>query len=155
MVPTEAETLELYRNSLVNAESQPVISSILSEFGYGPETIAQGKAVLAETQQAYDTNQMENDEYFSAYNAFTTKREELFDTYALDRKKAKVIFRNDPVVAERLGIRGSVPRTYMNWLETARILHYKHSGSRNSDTAGQIKNHPGAFNPGQYINIGP
>lgn len=73
--------------------------------------------------QAYDANQTENYKYFSAYSAFSTKRDQLFDMYALDRKKAKVISRNDPVVAERLGIRGSVPRTYMNWLETARKFY--------------------------------
>jgi hypothetical protein len=47
---TEAETLEQYRVSLDNVENQSEIASIMAEFGYETETIAEGKTLLAETR---------------------------------------------------------------------------------------------------------
>ncbi|MDX2305511.1 MAG: hypothetical protein NW226_22050 [Microscillaceae bacterium] len=38
--------------------------------------------------------------------------------YTLHRKKAKVIFRNDALMLERLALTGTMPRAYVVWLET-------------------------------------
>jgi hypothetical protein len=45
------------------------------------------------------------------------KKNQLSDIYTLHRKKSKVIFRNDPIIADKLAISGSLPRTYIKWLE--------------------------------------
>jgi len=120
---SEAQALELYRVALENAESQPQIAATMAEFNYTAETIAEGKNLLAQTRQAYNANKTEDDETSAAYNDFNSKRTLLADTYALDRKKAKIIFRNDPLTLEKLGINGSIPQAYVKWLETTRKFY--------------------------------
>ena len=116
---TEAETLELYRIALENAESQAEIATAMTEIGFDSTVIGEGKAILAETRQAYDLNKTEDDETSAAYADFSSKKEQLEDTFTLHRKKAKVVFRNDPLTADKLAITGSMPRTYISWLEAA------------------------------------
>ena len=120
---TDAATLELYRVALENAETQPEIASIMAELGYDSTAIAEGKALLEETRNAYNLNKTEDDESSAAYANFTNKKVQLEDTYSIHRKKAKVVFRNDAVTAEKLSITGSMPRSYVKWLETAKKFY--------------------------------
>lgn len=120
---TEAETLEQYRVSLDNVENQSEIAAIMAEFGYESETIAEGKALLAETRQAFDTNQTEDDETSAAYKSYSTLKDNLAETYSLHRKKAKVIFRNDSLTMDKLAVSGSLPKAYIKWLETTKKFY--------------------------------
>lgn len=43
--------------------------------------------------------------------------------FKLQRKKAKVIFRNDSLTADKLEISGEMPRTYIKWLEAAKKFY--------------------------------
>jgi hypothetical protein len=120
---TEAETLEQYRVSLDNVENQSEIATIMAEFGYDTETIGQGKALLAETRQAYDANKTEDDETFEAYGKFSDLKAQLEETYSLHRKKAKVVFRNDSLTLDKLAVSGSLPKAYVKWLETVKKFY--------------------------------
>jgi hypothetical protein len=120
---TEAETLEQYRVALDNVENQSEIATIMAEFGYETETIAEGKALLAETRQAYDANKTEDDETSAAYNSYSTLKDNLAETYSLHRKKAKVIYRNDSLTMDKLAVSGSLPKAYIKWLETAKKFY--------------------------------
>jgi hypothetical protein len=116
---TDAETLEQYRIALDNAESQAEIAAIMAELGFDSAVIGEGKAILTETHSAYDLNKTEDDETLAAYADFSSKKEQLEDTFTLHRKKTKVVFRNDSLTADKLAITGSMPRTYIKWLEAA------------------------------------
>jgi hypothetical protein len=120
---TDAETLELYRVALDNAENQTEIASIMAELGYDSTVIGAGKALLEETRKAYDLNKTEDDETSAAYAAFSSKKEQLENTYNIHRKKAKVVFRNDSLTADKLAISGAMPRTYIKWLESAKKFY--------------------------------
>lgn len=120
---TDAATLELYRVALENAETQTEIASVMSELGFDNEVLLQGKALLTQARQAYDLNKTEDDETSAAYADFSSKKEQLENTYNMHRKKAKVVFRNDSLTADKLAISGSMPRTYINWLEAAKKFY--------------------------------
>ena len=120
---SEAQALEQYRVALENAESQPQIAAAMAELGYTGETITEGKNLLAKTRKVFDANKTEDDETSEAYDDFKTKRTQLADIYALDRKKAKVVFRNEPLTLERLDINGSIPQAYVKWLETTKKFY--------------------------------
>ena len=120
---TDASTLELYRVALENAETQSEIATIMAELGYDSTVIGEGKAILAETRQAYDLNKTEDDETSAAYADFSSKKGQLEDTFNIHRKKAKVVFRNDSLTADKLAISGAMPRSYMKWLEAARKFY--------------------------------
>jgi hypothetical protein len=120
---TDTQTLELYRVALENAESQPQIATIMADLGYDSEKIAEGKALLTETRTAYDANKTEDDETSAAYADFSSKKEQIENTYNIHRKKAKVVFRNDSLTADKLAITGIMPRTYIKWLEAAKKFY--------------------------------
>lgn len=133
---SEAETLEQYRIALENAETQSEIAAVMAELGYDSAVIAEGKALLTETRSAYDLNKTEDDETSAAYADFSSKKEQLEDTFTLHRKKAKVVFRNDSLTADKLAISGAMPRSYIKWLEAA--TKFYSVASSDSDIQGKL-----------------
>ena len=125
---SQAKILELYRVALSNVENQEEIASIMTELGYDSTVIEEGKALLEETRNAYDFNKTEDDETAAAYAHFTNKKEELDLMYRLHRKKAKVVFRNDDLTANRLKLSGILPKSYVKWLETISTFYTEASG---------------------------
>uniref|UniRef100_UPI003566645D hypothetical protein n=1 Tax=Ancylomarina sp. TaxID=1970196 RepID=UPI003566645D len=87
------------------------------------EVIEEGKTILAATRQAYDGNKTEDDETTAAYAAFYNTKIELEDIFNIHRKKAKVVFRNDPLILDKLAISGAMPRTYIKWVEAAKKFY--------------------------------
>ncbi|MBI0399299.1 hypothetical protein [Cyclobacterium marinum] len=132
---SEAGTLEQYRIALDNVTSQSRISTIMAELGYDAAKIEEGRAILNETRQAYEQNQTEDDEKTAAYADFSSKKEELEDIFSMHRKKAKVIFRKEPITEEELAVSGAKPRTYMRWLEAVKKFY----GIASADTVIQSK----------------
>lgn len=120
---TDSSALEYYRIALDNAEKQPVILAALTDLGYDSTVIGEGKAILAATRQAFDTNKIEDDETSEAYASFSTLKSNLEDIFNTHRKKAKVIFRNDMVTAEKLAILGTMPQAYIKWLEVLKKFY--------------------------------
>ena len=120
---SEAQTLEQYRVALENCEAQAQIATTMAEFGYDSTTIAVGKAKLDATRTTYDSNKTESYESAAAYDAFESKRKELASEYSSHRKKAKVIYRKDPMMCDKLAISGSMPQAYVKWLETIRKFY--------------------------------
>ncbi len=120
---SEAETLEQYRVALENAESQSEIATIMAEFGYDETLIAEGKALFTQTREAYDLNKKEDDETSESYKNFTTLKENLSKTYTLHRKKGKIIFRKDTITKNKLSLTGSLPTSYIKWLETVKKFY--------------------------------
>ena len=120
---SEAETLEQYRVALENAESQTEIATIMAEFGYDETLIAEGKALFTKTREAYDLNKKEDDETSESYTNFTTLKENLAKTYTLHRKKGKIIFRKDTITLNKLSLTGSLPTSYIKWLETVKKFY--------------------------------
>ena len=120
---SEIQTLENYRVALANAVNQSEVAATLSEFGYDAETIASGTTLLAETSEAYSTNKTEDNETIAARAALDSKKEQVGDMYSLDRKKGKVVFRNDDVVLKQLGLTGSIPQSYAKWIEKMKTFY--------------------------------
>src|SRR5690606_3382554 len=123
MATSEAEILEQYRIALHNARHQAAIAEILEEFGYGPDSLAVGDAKLAAARSAFDGLRTEKSEASAAHHVFTTKRDQLVDIYALDRRKARAVLTKDPVIAKQLAILGNTPRSYIRMLEAARTFY--------------------------------
>lgn len=114
---SEAELLERNRVALENAEQQPEIASAMVDIGYDATKIAEGKNLLAETQQAYNFNKTEDDETSEAYSSFEANYDAIDEIYRKHRRKAKVIYRKDPLMLEKLNIDGHMPESYAKWLE--------------------------------------
>lgn len=115
---SELVLLEKYRVAIENAANQPVISQKLAEIGFTADRIKQGKAIFDETRQAYDSNKTEDNETLEAKQKFDLLLKQVNETYGRHRKKAKVIFRNDPVTLSKLELTGAKPRAYVEILDT-------------------------------------
>src|SRR5574344_2289093 len=120
---SEVQTLEQYRVAFENTASQPQISATMAEYGYDSATMAIGKALYDETRLSFDSNKKETDEEAAAYALFTSKEDQLAKIYAEHRKKAKVVFLNDTVTADKLEISGSLPQAYVKWLQTVKNFY--------------------------------
>ena len=120
---SEAETLELYRVALNNTENQPEIANAMAEKGYDASVISQGKDLLAKARQLFDANRIEDNETSAAYSNFAHAKDALEATYGVHRKLAKVVFKNDGVTLERLGILGRIPRPYTSWMEKVKTFY--------------------------------
>ena len=120
---SEAKILENDRVALENVQVQPEIAAAMGEVGYTTEVIAVGKEIWNNTRLVYENNKQEDDESSSAYAAFNNKRNELDGLFKIHWKKAKVVFRNDPVTAEKLAIATALPRTYVKKTECIRRFY--------------------------------
>lgn len=120
---SEAQILEQYRVSFENVENQSEIAAIMAEFGYDETMLTEGKSLFTKTQEAYNSNKTEDDETSEAYNKFIALKEKLSTIYMLHRKKGKVVFRKDETSLNNLGLKGSLPRVYVKWLETVKKFY--------------------------------
>ncbi|PID87752.1 MAG: hypothetical protein CSB06_03700 [Bacteroidia bacterium] len=119
----EIETLEQYRIALENVYREQVIAQEMHQLGYGQETIEKGKQLLEETRQAYDARQYKSDQESASYDRYAQRKKELEKFYGLHRKKAKIIFRKEPMIMERLELDSRVPAAYLKWLETVKKFY--------------------------------
>lgn len=120
---TEIGTLDIWGVSLENAEEQPEIAAKMAELSYDSGKIAEGKTLLTETRQVYDTNKTEEVETTEASEKFKTDRELLEKTFRRHRRKARVVFRKDPVMLKRLAIDDDVPGAYAKLIETVSVFY--------------------------------
>jgi len=117
---SEAAIIDRSQMVITNSENQSEIARLLAEYGYDSSAFAIGKSLLNMAKKASDDSRIETNEKSIAYDAFTTLKKELEYDYALLRKKAKVIFRNDPLILRQLAIVGEIPRVYVSWLNVVR-----------------------------------
>ncbi|GAB7086524.1 hypothetical protein [Marinifilum fragile] len=120
---SEVQVLESYRIALTNVELQPEIAATMAEFGYTTEVIAEGKTLLSETQNAWNFNKQEDNETLEAYAIFSEKDSALDGSYNLHRKKAKVVFRNDNVMLQKLALSGRTPKAYASKVATMKTFY--------------------------------
>ena len=132
---TNLDVLEQYTFALKNVERQPEIKEALADLGYDEAVIAEGREVLARTKEAYNFKEKESDETSEAYQNFLDKKEELEIIYTLHRKKAKVVFRKDPLTLDKLGLNTGLSRTYSRWIANVSQFYLK----LNADTVLQEK----------------
>lgn len=120
---TDAQVIENYRVALENVTNQTEIATTMAEFGYDAAKIAEGKQLLDRTRSAFDLNNLEDNETLEAKIDFESKKSVIEQQYSMDRKKAKVIFRNDELALAKLALTGTLPRAYVKWTETMKTFY--------------------------------
>ncbi|MFK8264971.1 hypothetical protein [Capnocytophaga cynodegmi] len=103
-------TLENFRNYGIifkNINENDILKTELAEYGYDDTEIAKGKALYDDASQKLDINKTESAEEKMAYEVFDRLFEELKKTYAADRKKVKIIFKDDERTLSALAVKGA------------------------------------------------
>ncbi|MFK8266677.1 hypothetical protein [Capnocytophaga cynodegmi] len=102
-------TIEAFHNYgaiFENISKNELLKNELAEYGYDDQEIAKGKALYDNAAQKLNLNKTESAEEKMAYDTFSKKFEELKKTYTTDRKKAKIIFKDEDTVLTVLVIKG-------------------------------------------------
>jgi len=114
---SQTAILENAKIALQNVETNPTIKSLMESLGYNAAKMAEGITVLQTAKSSYDENQLLDDNKAKTSKAFEDKRIALNVNFVRDRKKARVILSDDPLVLKELGVAGGIPKTYVKWLE--------------------------------------
>ncbi len=105
-------TFEKFKNYgfiFENISKNDVLKTELAEYGYGEQEIAQGKIIYDTATQMYESNKWKTSEETLSYNEFSKKLETFKTSYAIDRKKAKIIYKDEPKILTALHIKGIAP----------------------------------------------
>lgn len=100
------EMFQNYGNIFENISKNDILKTELAEYGYDETEIAKGKALYDAASQKLDINKTETAEEKLAYDAFDKKFEELKKVYATDRKKVKIIYKEDNRTLSALAAKG-------------------------------------------------
>lgn len=120
---SDLKLLEKCRITIENLQQQPEIAATMEQFGYDTAEINIGKALFDSARAAFDHHEQHKNLMKRKYQQFLEVKSQLQILYGVHRKKAKLIFKNNPMVQPQLLLTGNLPRNYIPWLETVRTFY--------------------------------
>lgn len=120
---TEQQRIQNYGVLFKNAKFESVLAGELAEYGYDAATIEQGEALYNTLLEKYDINKTESAQETTAYAAFDSALETTQAIYSTDRKKAKIVFKDQPDVLKNLQIKGLAPIRNAALIDTIRLFY--------------------------------
>lgn len=106
---SETQLIQNYAVLFQNVKVEGALATELAAYGYDAETIEQGEALYNTLLEKYNTNKTETAQETTAYAAFSQSFQNVIDTYTTDRKKAKIVFKDQPDVLKNLQLKGLAP----------------------------------------------
>lgn len=120
---SETQLIQNYGVLFKNAKFESVLAGELAEYGYDTATIEQGEALYNTLLEKYNTNKTESAQETTAYAAFDVALENTLAIYSTDRKKAKIVFKDQPDVLKNLQLKGSAPVRNATLIDTMRLFY--------------------------------
>lgn len=117
------QILQDYGILFENIQSQTELASELAEYGYSQEEIAKGKALYNKASAEYQKNIKETQEQTSYHAVFNQKMEELLAVYKTDRKKVRIIYKDQIDTLKNLRLKGKTTRILSHLLDDIRVLY--------------------------------
>ena len=120
---TEAQILQRYGVLFENVKKDTVLVAELAEYGYDATAIEQGEALYNTLIEKYDANKAETAQETTAYAVFSNAFENTLNTYKTDRKKAKIVFKNQPDVLKNLQLNKSLIERNATMIDAMRLFY--------------------------------
>ncbi len=120
---TELEVLETSRIAIDNAQTNLQIKELLEEVGIGGKELSEGQQIHLSAVEAYNFNKIGNNHESISYREFSTEKKALDNLYRNHRKKAKVMFKNEPRELIHLNLQNTIPATYLQWIDTVKRFY--------------------------------
>jgi len=120
---SETQLIQNYGVLFKNAKFESVLAGELAQYGYDAATIEQGEALYNTLLEKYDTNKTESAQETTAYAAFDSTLESTQAIYSTDRKKAKIVFKDQPDVLKNLQLKGIAPVRNAALIDTMRLFY--------------------------------
>lgn len=117
------QMLQVYGALFQNLGKENELTTELAEYGYTTSKIAAGKALFDKAQQEYDKNKKETAEETSSYALFKQKFDEVTKLYTSDRKKAKIIFKEEEDQLKNLALKGTASKSIANLMADMKLLY--------------------------------
>lgn len=115
--------MQSYSVLFENVKKDTVLAAELAEYGYNAAAIAQGEALYNNFVQKYDTNKTETAQETTAYALFSNAFETTAAIYKTDRKKAKIVFKNQPDVLRNLQLNKPLLERNALVIDTMRLFY--------------------------------
>ena len=109
----------LIENSIKDAE----VTALLNEFGYTPEKLVAGKALLDKANELHVKQKKEYSEQYTATSVLDEKFALMQKTYMIHFKVAKVACMEDTEKRNKLGLLGARKQTIAGLLDQATIFY--------------------------------
>ena len=120
---SETQLIQNYGVLFKNAKFESVLAGELAEYGYDAATIEQGEVLYNTLLEKYNTNKTESAQETTAYAVFDTALENTQAIYSTDRKKAKIVFKDQPDVLKNLQLKGIAPVRNATLIDTMRLFY--------------------------------
>ena len=120
---SETQLIQNYGVLFKNAKFESVLAGELAEYGYDAATIEQGEALYNTLLEKYNTNKTESAQETTAYAVFDAALENTQAIYSTDRKKAKIVFKDQPDVLKNLQLKGIAPVRNAALIDTMRLFY--------------------------------
>ncbi len=118
-VYSEKNLLRQYRTALTNAEQNPSISQKLIVRGYNADYLEEGRKLIAEAEALLKESKSERIKKTDAHDVFDEKCAILDKVFREHRSYARVGFRLNGSIREKLAISGPYPVIYAKWIDAA------------------------------------
>ena len=119
----EQKLLQSYGVLFENIKKDTLLATELAEYGYDAETIAQGEILYNTLLEKYSSNVTETAQETTAYAAFNQTFKSLLETYKTDRKKAKIVFKDQADVLKNLKVDGAMPVRNASIIDIMKIFY--------------------------------
>lgn len=120
---TNQELIQNYGILFENLKTNAELATELAEYGYTTEEIAQGKALYDKANEKYLANIKEGQEEVTAYKVFSEKLDEAVQGYSTDRKKVRIIYKDQPDVLTNLRLKGRVSKSIASVVDDMKIFY--------------------------------
>ena len=101
--------------AIENTLNDPEILAAVTEFGYDEAAVNAGKVLYDNTNQLQQQQLKEYGDQYSATSAFKTKLAEAKSSYMRFVKIARIAFKNDYDVFQKLGLTGARKHSFSGW----------------------------------------
>lgn len=120
---TDQELLQKFGIVFENLKTQQELKTELTEYGYDETEIAKGKNLYDKALAEYQKNIKEGQEETSAHQLFRQKLDELTNIYATDRKKARIVFKDDMATLTNLRLKGRTAVSISTIIDDTRVFY--------------------------------
>ena len=117
------------QNALKNATDNATINEVLTDFGFDSTRLAEGKALLDDTQQLHLAQVKEYGEQYDATDALIQARAAANEKYMTHLKLARIALKKDRGAAAALVLDGRRKEAYSGWLKQAKAFYTNALGS--------------------------
>ncbi|MGQ1945141.1 hypothetical protein ACQ1PV_09510 [Ornithobacterium rhinotracheale] len=117
------QILQDYGILFENLNTQTELKSTLAEYGYDDAEVKKGKILYDKAKEFYQKNIKEGQEETDAYAQFSADFEKLLNLYKTDRKKAKIIYKDQPETLKNLRLKGQNSRPLASLLDEISVFY--------------------------------